>query len=158
MTDFGRKRSNFAFTGSLFLFVLLITSAPLCGQDTASPGGTASGDIIIPGSEPFSLDAWSAGYCISILKNSRYLEKNGDSGKYRIIEVDTVWSWFLEYDETSPEGHRKRYDIIVNGNRLDWDNSYIEYGGEMLNLRLLFLYRNQYPPGELEGYRENPGL
>ena len=114
----------------------------------------ASPDIAaVPGPEPFSLDVRSAIYCISLLKNNRYIEKKSESEKYRIIEVETVWSWFLDYDESFPEGYRKRYDIIVNGTPLDWDHSYIEYGGEMLNMRLLFLYRNQYPPEGLEKFR-----
>ena len=48
------------------------------------------------------------------------------------------------------KGIDARYDIVVNGGSLDWDNSYIEYGGEMVNFRLLFTYRNQYPPKHLK--------
>ena len=131
------------------LSLFLMLGGQLHALDSAEPGG---GFHIIPGPDPFSLDAGSAVYCIDLLRDNRFLEREGDSGQYRIVEVRTVWSWFLEYDESYPEGHRKRYNIIVNGKPLDWDNSYIEYGGEMLNLRLLFLYRNQYPPKNLEYY------
>ncbi|MDC7241002.1 MAG: hypothetical protein PQJ50_11645, partial [Spirochaetales bacterium] len=62
------------------------------------------------------------------------------------------WSWFLDHDESFPKGHRNRYDIIVNGEALDWDNSYFEYGNDLVNLRLLFLYRNQHPPESFGDY------
>ena len=136
---------DFKQTILIFSIFLLITNQ-IYAQNSAS-----SDSIIVPAPDPFSLDARSAVYCINLLKNNRFL-KEDESGKSRIVEVQTVWSWFLEYDESFPEGYRKRYDIIVNEEPLDWDRSYIEYGGEMLNIRLLFLYRNQYPPEGLEYY------
>ncbi|MBI9106441.1 MAG: hypothetical protein JEZ04_06800 [Spirochaetales bacterium] len=135
---------------TLIFSLFLILSNQLYAQDS-----TASDTIIIPGPEPFSLDGGSAIYCINLLKNNRFIEKKDESAKYRIVEVQTLWSWFMEYDKNYPEGHRRRYDIIVNGTPVDWDNSYIEYGSEMLNLRLLFLYRNQHPPKSLEYYSLN---
>ena len=130
----------------LFSLVLLL-SYHLWAEDLI-----VSDSIIIPDPTPFSLDAGSAIYCINLMKNNRYLEKKDKSDECKIVEVKTVWSQFLEYDESFPEGHRKRYDIIVNGTNLDWDNSYIEYGNEILNLHLLFLYRNQHPPENLGDY------
>jgi hypothetical protein len=111
--------------------------------------------IIIPGPEPFSLDDRSAIYCINLLRNNRYIEINEETGKSEIVEVHTVWSYFLGLNENYPAGHHLRYDIIVNGEPINWDDSYIEYGGDMINLRLLFLYRNQYPPSNLQ-YRHIP--
>lgn len=145
--------SNRSSSGKLILFLslILILSNQIYAQQSSTPD-PASNTIIVPGPNPFSLDAGSAVYCINLLKNNRFLKKVDDSVELRIIEVNTVWSWFLEYDESFPEGYRKRYDIIVNGSPLDWDNSYIEYGGDMLNLRLLFLYRNQHPPTSLKAY------
>ncbi len=127
------------------LFLLLIESGQLYAQITDDSEIT-NDSIILPGPKPFSLDAKSAIYCINILKGNRLIEKKNGSSKSTIVEVHTVWSFFLGLEENYPEGHRLRYDIIVNGTPLDWDNSFIEYGGEMINLRLLFLYRNQYPP------------
>ncbi len=139
---------------ALMCLLFLAACFHMSAQD--SPETQVSPDTIIyPGPEPFSLDAGSANFCINLLKNNRYLEMDSESAKYRIVEVETVWSWFLEYDDNYPEGYRKRYDIIVNGTPLNWDNSYIEYGGEMINLRLLFLYRNQYPPQNLDYYSGN---
>ena len=140
-------------TAGLFIITVVIL---LMINNRISAQGSSSGDpIIVPGPDPFSLDVVSAIYCINLLKNNRFLEKNEESGSLEVIEVETIWSWFLDYDESLPEGYRKRYDIIVNGSPLNWDNSFVEYGGEMLNLRLLFLYRNQYPPENLEYYPEN---
>lgn len=136
---------------TLLLSLLLILNTQLWAQDSAA-SSTAADNIILENPDPFSLDAESAVYCINLLKNNRFIEKKDESGKYKIIEVNTIWSWFLDFDESYPEGHRRRYDIIVNETPLNWDNSYIEYGSEMINLRLLFLYRNQYPPKSLEYY------
>ena len=139
---------------ALSLSLLLILSGQLCAQNTATEE-TDPESFIIPGPVPFSLDASSAIYCINLLKNNRYIENDNETGKATIIEVQKVWSFFLGLDENYPAGHHLRYDIIVNEVPLNWDNSFIEYGGEMLNLRLLFLYRNQYPPQGLK-YHHNP--
>ncbi len=136
------------------LFLLLTVKSQLYAQITYD-SETAHDSIILPGPEPFSLDTKSTIYCINILKGNRIIEKKNDTSKSTIVEVHTVWSFFLGFEENYPEGYRLRYDIIVNGTPLDWDNSYIEYGSEMINLRLLFLYRNQYPPQGLK-YRDNP--
>lgn len=131
-----------------FIVILFIIFSP----QTYAEDSDVNNSIIYPCPQPFSIDARSAIYCINILRNSRYLEKTDDSAKYKIVEVETVWSWFLKYDESFPEGYRKRYDIIVNGIAIDWDNSFIEYGGKMINMKLLFLYRNQNPPAGLGHY------
>ncbi|MDC7124116.1 MAG: hypothetical protein PQJ46_01015 [Spirochaetales bacterium] len=138
----------------VLILTLFIFSNLLYAQDSTEKN-TDTKDTIVKTPEPFSIDARSAIYCINLLKNNRYLEKQNNKAKYNIIEVKTVWSWFIKYDESFPEGYRKRYDIIVNGNNMDWDNSYIEYGGKMINLKILFLYRNQYPPESLKDYIYN---
>jgi len=137
----------------LSLFLLLVVSGQLCAQIT-DDSETTHDSIIISGPVPFSLDANSAIYCIDLLKENRFIEFKNNTGKTTIIDVHTVWSIFLGFEQNYPEGHRRRYDIIVNGTTLDWDNCFIEYGGEMINLRLLFTYRNQYPPPDLK-YRNN---
>ncbi len=103
------------------------------------------GSLLVPAPDPFSLDTESAIFCINLLKGNRFLEKSMETEEYRVVQVETVWSWFLAYDEGYPEGHRLRYDIIVNGETLDWERSYIEYGTDIVNLKILFLYRNQHP-------------
>lgn len=136
------------------LGLLMMLNGYLYAQDTVVPS-TEPDSFIIPGPEPFSLDARSAIYCINLLRNNRYIEVNKQTGKSKIVEVHKIWSFFLTLDERYPEGHHRRYDIIVNEKPLNWDESFIEYGGEMINLRLLFLYKNQYPPQNLR-YRNSP--
>ena len=141
------------FTRILFILFLVLGS-PVYAEDGTTP--VTSGDsIIIPEPDPFSIDALSAVYCIDLLKNVQFIETRDRTGKSSIVKVNKVWSFFLGFDDKYPEGHRRRYDIIVNEAPLDWDNSFIEYNGEMLNLRLLFLYRNQYPSSDLI-YKNNP--
>jgi len=120
--------------------LLLIFICQLSAQDSN----------VIPGPLPFSLDSVSAIDCIELLRRNRFIEVHDENGSSSIVKVQTVWSFFLDRDENYPEGHQLRYDIILNGEPLDWDNSFIEYGGDMINLRLLFLYRNQYPPQGLK--------
>lgn len=134
--------------------ILIIVTAPLHGQDDSmSQYNTFS--YTIPGPEPFTIDDSSAIYCINLLRSTPFIEVKDETGNTGIVKVKTVWSYFLGVDESYPKGHQLRYDIIINGEPLDWNNSFIEYGGDMINLRLLFLYRNQHPPGNLE-YLNNP--
>ncbi len=137
-----------------FLFLILPLGSKLYAQNGTAPE-TGPDSIIVPEPDPFSLDALSAIYCIDLLKNNQFIEIIDNSGTSSIVKVKKIWSFFLGLDDSYPEGHHRRYDIIVNEVPLDWDNSFIEYGGEMLNLRLLFLYRNQYPSQGLL-YNNNP--
>lgn len=138
----------------LSISLFLILGSQVAAQNDRAPE-TAPDSIIVPGPDPFSLDATSAIYCIDLLKNNRFIEIKNKTGKNEIVKIHTVWSIFLNLDKNYPEGHQRRYEIIVNGTPLDWDKSFIEYGGKMLNLHLLFLYRNQYPPRGLD-YSNNP--
>lgn len=127
----------------ILVLTLIFLTSILMGQ-------TDPPSVIIPGPEPFSVDAQSAVYCIDLLRANRFIQVKKESGKTSNVKIETVWSVFLGEDESYPAGHNRRYDIIVNNEPLDWDNSYIEYGGDMLNLRLLFLYKNQHPPRGLD--------
>lgn len=137
----------------VFLIIGLLCLIPQLFTEDSAVTGKDLDSSIIAGPEPFSLDSESAVYCINLLKQTPFIEIRKDSIS-RIIKVDTIWSLFLGYEEDYPAGHRRRYDIIVNGEALDWNNSFIEYGNDMLNMHLLFLYRNQHPPEGLE-YRRS---
>lgn len=156
MTLFSSNRFQFfKFTPIIFfLFFILLWESQLYAQNGTAPENGPE-TIIVPEPQPYSIDALSAMYCIDLLKNNPFIETRDSDGKSSIVRVKKVWSYFLSFDETYPEGHRRRYDIIVNESPMDWDNSFIEYGGDMLNLRLLFLYRNQYPSQGLL-YNNNP--
>jgi hypothetical protein len=56
--------------------------------------------------------------------------------------------------EKMPELHRRRFDIILNGEPLEWSSHYVEYGGRMVNLQILFTYRNQRPVPAVPFYLE----
>jgi hypothetical protein len=158
----------FSHPGLFVLCALLLSGSSLYAQSGRSPEGDPSqgivtpsvsdrepgrepvgGSVLYPDPVPFSLDTESAINCIELLRSVRFIERRDDGGS-GVIKIETVWSYFLGYDESFPEGHRLRYDIIVNGEPLDWDKCFIEYGEDMLNLRLLFLYRNQHPGRDLE--------
>ncbi len=143
------RRSSF-FRSAAWLWVLmpLFLLVPSARALDRSEPGTAGASILYPEPVPFSLDAESAIGCINLLKRVQFLELRDEEDGCSIVTVRTVWSYFLGYDESYPEGHRLRYDIIVNGEPLDWDRCFIEYGYEMVNLHLLFLYRNMHPSGE----------
>lgn len=131
------QRTDKVHMKKVFFLFWFILAYPLLSQETEG---------LYPNPEPFSLDASSAIYCIELLRSTPFIEVKEENGTSSIVKVEKVWSLYLKNDEIYPPGHIRRYDIIVNEKPMDWNNSYIEYGGEMINLQLLFLYRNQHPP------------
>lgn len=104
---------------------------------------------ILPAPEPFSVSAYDAQQAIDMIRRVGLLESWGGGGQASIVAVRSIGAVFVGYDPQAVVGHRRRYDLVLNGNRIDWDHLYIEYGGSMVNLRALFTYRNQYPPDSL---------
>lgn len=137
----------------LFISLFLFLNNQLFAQNETDSDSSFD-TIIVPGPIPFSLDAISAINCIELLRRNRFIQVNDENGTSYIVKVQTVWSISLGLNESYPGGHQRRYDIVLNGKPLDWDHSYVEYGGEMINLRLLYLYRNQYPPQGLKYYNK----
>ncbi|MDA8425498.1 MAG: hypothetical protein M0Z80_05120 [Treponema sp.] len=111
--------------------------------------------LILPSPQPFSVSARDAQQAIDLIRSVGLLEFWDGTGQARIVAVRSIWAVFTGYDPQIFAGHRRRYDLVLNGSRLDWDHLYIEYGGGMVNLRALFTYRNQYPPDGLR-YRMPP--
>ncbi len=106
--------------------------------------------VIFPSPKPFTLDAQAAQTAIDLLRLEGFLLiDDGGAGPPEILSVKEVYAWFVAIDRAMPPGHRRRYDIHVNGAPVDWRHSYVEWGGEMVNLQILFTYRNQYPPANL---------
>ncbi len=54
-------------------------------------------------------------------------------------------------DAISPV-HRERFDIVIDGDPLDWEHTFIQFGGQMVNMMALFSYRNQALPPGLQRY------
>lgn len=121
-------------------------AAPCAAQSLPRPSGPT---VIIPGPEPFSLDAYSAVQIIAMLKREHLVELRQDGGRPRIVAVRTVYAVPAGVIAAYPAGARLRYDIVLNGTRIDWNNTFIDYGEGLANLRALFTYRNQYPPADL---------
>lgn len=76
------------------------------------------------------------------------LQRRNPDGAPEIVPVRSVRVVFVGVKDEYPEGHRLRYDLLLNGEPVEWDRLYIEYDGRMTSLQLLFTYRNQRPaPG-----------
>ena len=106
--------------------------------------------IIIPAPEPFSLSAYDALHARAMMHRVGFVQLWYGSGAPDTVRVREVEALRVGFDEGLPPGHRARYDLTLNGGPVDWDHTYIEYDGRMVSLRLLFTYRNQYPPDDLE--------
>lgn len=109
---------------------------------------------IHPSPDPFTLNGYNAVQAIWMIRRARLLLWEGPDGSSEIIPIRenaAVRAIHVGTDEDAPgPQHRERYDIEVNGRPLDWRNTFIRYGGRMVNLQALFSYRNQTPP---EGLR-----
>jgi hypothetical protein len=104
---------------------------------------------IKPAPEPFSLDAYSAVQAVWMLRRTRYLRLIAESDRATTVPVRSVRVTRVQEDPDPAPPDEARYDILLNGTPLDWDNLYIYYNRRMINLRLLFTYRNQRPvPGD----------
>jgi hypothetical protein len=112
-------------------------------------GNPAHSNLILPSPEPFSLSGYDAAQAIAMIRREKLLEYWDGNSLPRILPVHTIWAVFIRIDHSAFPGHRIRYDLVLNGNNLDWDHTYIDFDGSMTNLRLLFTYRNQYPPTDI---------
>jgi hypothetical protein len=99
---------------------------------------------ILPAPEPFSLNSYDVIDAVWMIRRSFALVYD-DGETRRTVPVRVVRSVWVGFDPDAYENHQNRYDIELNGEPLDWDHLYIEYAGDLVNLRLLFTYRNQQP-------------
>ena len=98
-----------------------------------------------PAPEPFSLNGYDARQAMAMIRRVGLLVRGGNTASREIIVVDSVEAVRGEVIDGYPPLHRQRWDILLNGAPVDWDDTYIEYGGRLVNLQLLFTYRNQRP-------------
>ena len=84
---------------------------------------------------------------VTMIRRVPALLRVDELGSRTLVPVRSVLSQWVGYEADLPENHRNRYDVLLNGAALDLDHFYIEYDGAMTNLRALFTYRNQTPPG-----------
>ena len=104
---------------------------------------------ILPPNEPFTLNSYDFIDAVAMIRRARKLLYWDHSTRPRIVPVRRVESVPVAFDSQAWENHQHRYDILLNGEPIDWDRLYIEYAGDMINLRMLYTYRNQQPPPDL---------
>lgn len=140
------------------VLVIATALAMLLGAEEYASGEThrwsrfPESSAIHPAPEPFTVNGYDAVQAVWMIRRARLLVHEPPDGSSEIIPVRTVTDVRAVHAGSNPDApgpqHVERYDITVNGNPLDWDNTYIRYGGRMVNLRALFTYRNQEtPPG-----------
>jgi hypothetical protein len=121
---------------------------------SAAPSALAQkslrGEAIVPNPEPFSLNSYNALQAAALIRRVGFLQRWDGRGMPETLAVERVETVHIGVDPEAVPARRNRYDLRVNGQALDWDVTYIEYDGRMVNLRLLFTYRNQHPPEGLE--------
>ncbi|MFP4705025.1 MAG: hypothetical protein ACLFMV_09500 [Spirochaetaceae bacterium] len=105
---------------------------------------------VIPSPEPFSLSAYDARHAHALLERVGFVQIRRGDGAPRTVRVRSVGAVPIGYEEGMPPGSRIRYDLRLNEEPLEWDRTYVRYGGRMVSLRLLFTYRNQHPPEDLQ--------
>ena len=138
--------------GLLMTALLLMTAVP-----PAPAQKDMRGDAILPNPEPFSLNAYDAVSAVALIERAGFLQLWDGSGLPETVAVTEAEAVYIGTDEEAVPAQRNRYDIVVNGELLDWQRTYVEYGGRMVSVRLLFTYRNQHPPAYLR-YMITPDL
>lgn len=87
---------------------------------------------------------YDAQHVAALIRRAGLLVHRDPTGRTTVL-VRSVEIVEVEPLESMPPAHRRRWDIVLNGTPLDWPNTYIERGGKLVNLQLLFTYRNQRP-------------
>ncbi len=95
--------------------------------------------------EPFTLNSYDVIHAVLMIRREPALLRVDDDRVRTIVPVKSVRSVWVDFNADAYENHQNRYDVELNGEPLDWDHLFIEYDGTMVNLRLLFTYRNQQP-------------
>ncbi|MEX2444182.1 MAG: hypothetical protein WD492_11275 [Alkalispirochaeta sp.] len=134
--------------GAVMVAVLILVSSlsaqtPLPPDAIDPPAWPRSGGIY-PAPEPFTLNGYDALQAMAMIRREGLLIERTGSGR-EIVVVDSIEAVPADPVEEYPPQHRQRWDLLLNGEPLRWDSTYIEYGGRLLSLRLLFTYRNQRP-------------
>lgn len=128
------------------LAIGLLLASPLPGQESREPPRADDwSGAYFRAPEPFTLNSYDVIGAVLRIRRSRLLLERRADGLPRIVAVESARSEWVGYDPDAFENHRNRYTVVLNGEPIDWDLLYIEYGGEMVSLRLLYTYRNQQP-------------
>ena len=92
----------------------------------------------------FPLNGYDALQVMALLRREGLVVQTTPDGR-RIVAVEQVEAVPAGSIPSYPPAHRRRWNILLNGDPFPWDTTYIEYGGTLTNLRLLFTYRNMRP-------------
>ena len=105
---------------------------------------------ILPAPDPFTLNSYDVIHAVLMIRQAPALLRVGDDGSRTIVPVRSTRSVWVNFNPDAYGNHQNRYDVELNGEPLDWDHLFIEYAGSMVNLRLLFTYRNQQPVPDVQ--------
>ena len=100
---------------------------------------------LLPAPQPFTLDLYHARMAKAMLKRVGVVLLRTGEEAHRSVGVRKVHIEYVGKDSRYPEPYNKRYDLRLNGRPLEWSRTYIEYDFRMVNMRMLFTYRNQRP-------------
>ncbi|MFW6292225.1 MAG: hypothetical protein ACOC7V_07825 [Spirochaetota bacterium] len=138
---------------TLALILVAVAVRPTAQEIWSANGGPDPhepwSEPIVPAASPFSLGSYDVIDAVWLIRRAGFLQRWDYENRPETVAVRTVSSAWVGYDPNAYEGHRNRYTIILNGEPIDWNHLYVEYAGDMLNLRLLYTYRNQKPPPDL---------
>jgi hypothetical protein len=140
---------------------LLIGSLLVCGgsgawgQAGASDGERLPPDAIDPPAwprsttifatpDPFTVNGYDAIQAMAMIRSAGLLVRLVGSER-EIVPVESLSAERAGTMPSLPAPHRERWQLLLNGEPLAWDELYVEYGGRLTNLQLLFTYRNQRP-------------
>lgn len=118
---------------------LLIPTAQIKAEDQRDTWG------LLPGPRPFTLNLYDARMAEALLERVGLIEVRTGPDSTRIVKVRRVRIEYVAKNPELPEPYRKRFDIRLNGRPLDWNKTYIEYDFRMVNMKMLFTYRNERP-------------
>jgi hypothetical protein len=117
---------------------------PADQADQADPAATE----LLPAQQPFDLNLHNARMAKAMLERVGVVMLRARDGRVRSVGVRRVRIEYVGRDERYPEPFDRRFDLRLNGEALDWGATYIEYDFRMVNMQLLFTYRNQRPVPE----------
>jgi hypothetical protein len=128
----------------------LLPASLALSESSSTEGGTPFREPSLESGAPFSLNAYDAVHALYLLRRQLFVQVLEEGGQYRTVRIRQVRALRLpdaEYPLTPFE--RKRYDILLNGEPLEWERTFIEYDERRVNMRLLYTYRNGGLPAEL---------
>lgn len=132
-----------------FGLILAVTAFAAAAEEEWDPP-------IVPAAVPFTVNSYDAIDAVLMLRRAGLLQYRFADGATRIVPVESVYSYWVGFDPAAYKNHQNRYNLMLNNEPIDWGNLFVEYGGEMINLQLLYTYRNQQPVPDVR-YRNPSG-